>query len=88
MLEPLFVSFLVVFHFLFLSPLSLSLSIFFHVISLTLQSYRLEQLVAIHRQLLRKFAMLELENGESKKKIQVRERESWGYYRGDVIKHQ
>ena len=37
--------------------------------------YRLEQLVAIHRQLLRKFAMLELENGESKKKIQVRERE-------------
>ena len=32
---------------------------------------RLEQLVAIHRQLLRKFAMLELENGESKKKIQV-----------------
>ena len=36
--------------------------------------YRLEQLVAIHRQLLRKFAMLELENGESKKKIQVSER--------------
>lgn len=33
--------------------------------------YSLEQLVAIHRQLLRKFAMLELENGESKKKIQV-----------------
>jgi len=34
---------------------------------------RLEQLVAVHRQLLRKFAMLELENGEAKKKIQLRD---------------
>ena len=34
---------------------------------------RLEQLVAVHRQLLRKFAMLELENGEFRKKIQLRD---------------
>ena len=34
---------------------------------------RLEQLVAVHRQLLRKFAVLELENTESKKKIQLRD---------------
>lgn len=34
---------------------------------------RLEQLVAVHRQLLRKFATLELENGELKKKTQLRE---------------
>ena len=34
---------------------------------------RLEQLVAVHRQLLRKFAMLELENCEAKKKIQLRD---------------
>lgn len=34
---------------------------------------RLEQLVAVHRQLLRKFASLELENGEFKKKIQLRD---------------
>ena len=30
---------------------------------------RLEQLVAVHRQLLRKFALMELECGEQKKKI-------------------
>lgn len=34
---------------------------------------RLEQLVAVHRQLLRKFATLELENSEYKKKIQLRD---------------
>jgi len=34
---------------------------------------RLEQLVAVHRQLLRKFATLELENGEFRKKIQLRD---------------
>ena len=34
---------------------------------------RLEQLVAVHRQLLRKFATLELENVEYKKKIQLRD---------------
>lgn len=34
---------------------------------------RLEQLVAVHRQLLRKFASLELENGELRKKIQLRD---------------
>lgn len=34
---------------------------------------RLEQLVAVHRQLLRKFATLELENNEAKKRIQLRD---------------
>jgi len=34
---------------------------------------RLEQLVAVHRQLLRKFASLELENGELRKKISLRD---------------
>jgi len=34
---------------------------------------RLEQLVAVHRQLLRKFASLELENVEYRKKIQLRD---------------
>jgi len=34
---------------------------------------RLEQLVAVHRQLLRKFASLELENGELRKKITLRD---------------
>lgn len=34
---------------------------------------RLEQLVAVHRQLLRKFASLELENSELKKKTQLRD---------------
>lgn len=34
---------------------------------------RLEQLVAVHRQLLRKFASLELENVEFKKKTQLRD---------------
>ena len=34
---------------------------------------RLEQLVAVHRQLLRKFASLELENGELRKKILLRD---------------
>lgn len=34
---------------------------------------RLEQLVAVHRQLLRKFATLELETGELKKKTQLRD---------------
>ena len=34
---------------------------------------RLEQLVAVHRQLLRKFASLELDNNEAKKKIQLRD---------------
>lgn len=34
---------------------------------------RLEQLVAVHRQLLRKFASLELENIEAKKRIQLRD---------------
>lgn len=34
---------------------------------------RLEQIVAVHRQLLRKFAALELENNEGKKKIQLRD---------------
>lgn len=34
---------------------------------------RLEQLVAVHRQLLRKFASVELENVEFKKKIQLRD---------------
>ena len=34
---------------------------------------RLEQLVAVHRQLLRKFASLELESVEMKKKIQLRD---------------
>ena len=33
---------------------------------------RLEQLVTVHRQLLRKFTSLELENGELKKKISLR----------------
>jgi kinesin family protein 5 len=42
------------------------------VLSKSLQQ-RLEQLVAVHRQLLRKFAMFEIENGESKKKIQLRD---------------
>lgn len=34
---------------------------------------RLEQLVAVHRQLLRKFASLELENNEVKKKTMLRD---------------
>jgi kinesin family protein 5 len=34
---------------------------------------RLEQLVVVHRQLLRKFASLELENGEFRKKITLRD---------------
>lgn len=34
---------------------------------------RLEQLVAVHRQLLRKYAALELENSEDKKKIALRD---------------
>ncbi len=34
---------------------------------------RLEQLVAVHRQLLRKFASLELENGELRKKLVLRD---------------
>ena len=34
---------------------------------------RLEQLVAVHRQLLRKFATLELDNTDAKKKIQLRD---------------
>lgn len=34
---------------------------------------RLEQLVAVHRQLLRKFASLELENVELKKKAQLKD---------------
>ena len=34
---------------------------------------RLEQLVAVHRQLLRKFASLELETSELKKKTQLRD---------------
>ena len=34
---------------------------------------RLEQLVAVHRQLLRKFASLELDNGEMRKKVQLRD---------------
>ena len=34
---------------------------------------RLEQLVAVHRQLLRKFASLELETSELKKKNQLRD---------------
>lgn len=34
---------------------------------------RLEQLVAVHRQLLRKFGSLELESSELKKKIQLRD---------------
>lgn len=34
---------------------------------------RLEQLVVVHRQLLRKFASLELENGEFRKKIMLRD---------------
>lgn len=34
---------------------------------------RLEQLVAVHRQLLRKFASLELETAELKKKTQLRD---------------
>jgi hypothetical protein len=34
--------------------------------------HRLEQLVTVHRQLLRKFTSLELENGELKKKISLR----------------
>jgi kinesin family protein 5 len=34
---------------------------------------RLEQLVAVHRQLLRKFASLELENAELKKKSQLKD---------------
>jgi len=34
---------------------------------------RLEQLVAVHRQLLRKFASLELENSDFRKKIQLRD---------------
>jgi kinesin family protein 5 len=34
---------------------------------------RLEQLVAVHRQLLRKFASLELENSELRKKLVLRD---------------
>ena len=34
---------------------------------------RLEQLVAVHRQLLRKFATLELETSELKKKVMLRD---------------
>ena len=34
---------------------------------------RLEQLVAVHRQLLRKYAALELDNSEGKKKISLRD---------------
>jgi kinesin family member 5 len=34
---------------------------------------RLEQLVAVHRQLLRKFGTLELENTDLKKKMQLRD---------------
>lgn len=34
---------------------------------------RLEQLVAVHRQLLRKFASLELENNELRKKLLLRD---------------
>ena len=37
------------------------------------QQQRLEQLVAVHRQLLRKFASLELENGELRKKLVLRD---------------
>ncbi|CAN0146874.1 unnamed protein product, partial [Discosporangium mesarthrocarpum] len=33
---------------------------------------RLEQLVAVHRQLLRRYGQLELDNGELRKKIQLR----------------
>ena len=36
--------------------------------------HRLEQLVAVHRQLLRKYGTLELENTEMRKKLDVRER--------------
>ena len=34
---------------------------------------RLEQLVAVHRQLLRKYASLELENAEARKKLALRD---------------
>ena len=61
------------FFFILFYPLSYSFlfSHLFFFFPTSVGPRRLEQLVAIHRQLLRKFAMLELENGESKKKIQV-----------------
>ncbi|CAM9109692.1 unnamed protein product [Phaeothamnion confervicola] len=44
-----------------------------HRRQLKLVQQRLEQLVAVHRQLLRKFAQLELENGDACRKISLRD---------------
>jgi hypothetical protein len=56
-----------------LSPLSQLLPLLL-LLTIFVYQQRLEQLVVVHRQLLRRFGQVELENGECRKKLALRDK--------------